>query len=298
MELGQCLLITHPNRLGDTVMSIPLTKAISKAAEVDTNVGSAFRFLLDVARVRAGVAEAWNPKGVRHLLSSARQLRSCGYGAVFLVRPNFRSALLARMAGIPIRVGDATEGRGLLLTHRARVPKGANQLERLKAFGARVGLTVSDDFGIPRVAPSDPPVIGLAPAASYEDKFIPTPVLRHVAEHILDLGFKLALVGGPLERPHAVPLADLPHLDWVGTFSLPELLAPLSSLRAFVGADGGLYHLSVACGVPSVGVYGPTRKANWWHNWGPHHAVLAPGGKMDRVTSKSVIEALERSLLL
>lgn len=296
MDLGRCLILTHPARLGDSVMALPLHRAISASVPLASNVGPDFRFLFEMAGVDATYSGQLYPKGARALLREARNLRSQGFGSVFLVRPNFRSALLAWLARIPNRVGDASEGRGLLLTHRAKVPAKANQLERLRAFGAAVGVQVPSEFGLPTAPLRHPPTVGIAPGASYADKLIPPGALREVADRLLVGGNQLALLGGPSDRQWLPPFEGLDAEDWVAKFSLPELVGPLSSLRAVVAADGGLYHLAVGCGVPSVGVYGPTAPRCWWHAWGPHTPVLAPDGQMNRVTADSIWEALERTL--
>lgn len=292
MDLGKSLVITHPARMGDSLMALPLQRAIASVTELETNVGEPYHFFFDLAGIRYRHAGPLYPKGLSALIREGKQLKARGYGSVFLVRPNFRSALLARLAGIPIRVGDATEGRGALLTHRATPEAKANQLERLQAFGAAVGLEVTHDFGLPRASRAEPPLVGIMPGASYSDKVIPAPVLREVAEGLIDQGYRLVFVGGPNDAQWEAPLADVPGERWIGTYSLPELIAPLTSLTAAVAADGGLYHLAVACGVPSVGVYGPTANRHWYHAWGPHVPVLAPGGLMGNVTSEMVRGAL------
>lgn len=296
MDLGRCLILTHPARLGDSVMALPLHRAIAARTTLASNVGPDFRFLFEMAGIDVAYSGKLYPKGARALFTEARGLRSQGFGSVFLVRPNFRSALLAFLARIPVRVGDATEGRGFLLTHQARVPPKANQLVRLNAFGAAVGVQVPTEFGLPTAPKRQPPTIGIAPGASYADKLIPPAALREVGGRLLAAGYQLVLLGGPSDRQWVPPFEGLDAEDWVAKFSLPDLVGPLSTLRAVVASDGGLYHLAVGCGVPSVGVYGPTAGRHWWHAWGHHTPVLAPGGQMERVTADSIWEAVERTL--
>lgn len=296
MALGKCLILTHPARLGDSVLSLPLHRAVASKGTVSSNIGDPFRFVFDKARVDVAYSGPLYPKGVRALLREARALRTAHFEKVFLVRPNFRSALLTYLARIPLRIGDATEGRGPLLTHRANVPAKANQLVRLESFGACIGLEVPTEFGLPLAPRRDPATVAVVPGTSYTDKMIPPEVLREVCDRLLKAGYRLVLLGGPGEERWADPMRDLPAEDWIGKFTLPDLIEPLSSLSALVAADGGLYHLAVACGVPSVGVYGPTANKYWWHEWGPHVPVLAPGGQMSNVTTDMVWTALEKTL--
>lgn len=296
MDLGKCLVLTHPARLGDSVLSLPLHRAIAQRFPLESNIGEPFRFLLELAGIDAAYSGPLYPKGARALFQEARRLRERQFRTVFLVRPNFRSALLAYLARIPIRVGDTTEGRAALLNHRVDVPARSNQIERLRAFGAAVALDVPPIFGLPTSPKLDPPTVGIVPAASYSDKIIPPEALRFVCHRLLDLGYRLALLGGPGQEPWSEPFQDIPAEDWVGRYSLPDLIAPLSSLRALVAADGGLYHLAVGCGVPSVGVYGPTKDKYWWHAWGDHVPVLAEGGEMSSVTGPQVWDAVSQTL--
>lgn len=277
-------------------MALPLHRAASRHSDLESNVGEAFRFLLEMGGVISRQSGPLYPKGARALLAEARLLRARSFETVFLVRPNFRSALLAYLARIPVRVGDRTEGRGPLLNWPVDVPAKANQIDRLRLFGEKVGLSVPSDFGLPADPKSSIPTIGIAPGASYSDKVIPAKVLREVTERLLADRNRIVLLGGPGEEPYAEPLRDLPAEDWIGKFTLPELVRPLGSLTAVLAADGGLYHLSVACGVPSVGVYGPTANRFWWHDWGPHVPVLAPEGKMDLLDAESIWDAMKKVL--
>lgn len=296
VRLRKTLILTHPARMGDTVMALPLHRAAMRHGDLESNVGDAFRFLLEMGGVQARQAGPLYPKGARALIAEAKLLRERSFETVFIVRPNFRSALLAYLARIPVRVGDRTEGRGPLLSRPVDVPAKSNQIDRLRLFGERVGLSVPTEFGLPADPKRSVPTVGIAPGASYSDKVIPPNVLREVAERLIAEGNHIVLLGGPGEEPYADPLRDLPVEDWIGKFTLPNLVRPLGSLTAVLAADGGLYHLSVACGVPSVGVYGPTANRYWWHHWGPHVPVLAPEGKMELVDSEAVWNAMKKVL--
>lgn len=295
-RLGRTLVLTHPARLGDGVLSLPLHRALSGIGEVASNVGDPYRFLFEQSGIQVSQAGPLYPKGAIGLVQVAKQLRNQAFQTVFLVRPNFRAALLARMAGIPVRVGDPTEGRGLLLTHRVSVRPTANQLERLEAFGEIVGLNVLREFGLPVQPKAAPPLIGIVPAGSYEDKNIPMSALVPIAQRLKHEGYRIALLGTAHERAWATDLLSFADEDWMGAYSLAELTGPLSSLSALLAPDGGLYHLAVGVGVPSVGVYGPTAHRFWWHSWGPHEAVLAEDGNMKRITAEQLWPTLERVL--
>lgn len=64
-----------------------------------------------------------------------------------------------------------------------------------------------------------------------------------------------------------------PVLELCDQLNLPELIALLQHSRAYVGNDSGPMHLAAACGIPTVGLFGPTND-NLWHPLSPHARVL------------------------
>ncbi|MES4792885.1 MAG: hypothetical protein C4321_07785, partial [Chloroflexota bacterium] len=68
--------------------------------------------------------DAFQPMGARRNIFSLRDdiraLRMWKPEAALLVNRSFRSAISARVAGVPIRIGHGRDGRSFLLTHRVR----------------------------------------------------------------------------------------------------------------------------------------------------------------------------------
>src|SRR6266496_1988846 len=56
-------------------------------------------------------------------LEIVRRLRAERFDCAILLQNAFEAALIARLAGIPRRIGYARDGRGPLLTDRVPVPK-------------------------------------------------------------------------------------------------------------------------------------------------------------------------------
>ena len=82
--------------------------------------------------------------GLGGLLTLARELREKRFDAAILLQNAIEAAIIARLAGIPVRAGYSTDARGLLLTHpvtRTQEIKKVHQslyyLEMLKALGFR-----------------------------------------------------------------------------------------------------------------------------------------------------------------
>lgn len=185
-----------------------------------------------------------------------------------------------------------------MLCNVVRLPKTRSELDRLEGFGAAAGLRVERCFGlVPEDYPRRPRVFGIVPGGSYGQKFIAVDVLRQVIAGLLERGYTIELHGGPGEEIFGQALLREGVEDHIGLYNLPEMVDRLASLAGLLSADGGLYHLSVACGTPTVGAYGPTAFRNWWHDWGPHQVVFAPKGDMRNLGFEPVWGAVSRILI-
>jgi heptosyltransferase-2 len=72
---------------------------------------------------------------------------------------------------------------------------------------------------------------------------------------------RVAIVGGPDERPLAVAIAEnlqVPVRVLCGETTLGELVGVLSRLRLLLTNDSGPMHLAAALGTPLVAVFGST----------------------------------------
>lgn len=128
------VLIVAPSWVGDVVMATPALR------RVRTTLRGATIALLHKPGI-AGVVEGFDapeaegglglvdelivshPGGVMGHKHTAAKLRHGRFDTALLLTNSFSTALTARMAGIPRRIGYDRDGRGLLLTHRLRAPR-------------------------------------------------------------------------------------------------------------------------------------------------------------------------------
>lgn len=116
------------------------------------------------------------------------------------------------------------------------------------------------------------PILALGPVANWRPK-------TWQAERFVELALKLTGPGGILpnariavfgtreERAQAQPLFDgLPPertLDLMGTLDLLEIQACFEQASLFIGNDSGLMHMAAASGVPTLGLFGPSREEHY-----------------------------------
>jgi ADP-heptose:LPS heptosyltransferase len=72
-------------------------------------------------------------------------------------------------------------------------------------------------------------------------------------------------------------------------------LALVAHADAFVGIDSCMMHAADLCGVPGVGIFGPTRTCEWGFRFGPHRHVCGDG-TMDTVAVDAVLDAIDQLL--
>jgi ADP-heptose:LPS heptosyltransferase len=107
--------------------------------------------------------------------------------------------------------------------------------------------------------------------ARHASKQLGVDVYRRIAEAMASY-WKVAVVYGPNDQDLALgcgqPLTAPPT-------TLSELCALLSAARAVVTCDTGPMHMSVALGVPTLGLFVSTDSARYGHTAPPHLAVHA-----------------------
>jgi heptosyltransferase-2 len=244
------------------------------------------------------------------LMQAAMKLRKERFGIVVLVNHSFRSAITARLAGIPKRVGHATEGRNWLLTHAVpydeNVFEAWSELDLLKPLGIdapRVNpvLQVTDAERQRGQELLNGAQVGIQPGARFASKMLTVEVLAEVASALIARGFKPALFGAGEEKDSAEKLkaaVDGEIMDLVGVTTIRESLGALANLKGMVGADTGLMHMATAVGCPTVTIFGPTPAQKWGHTYGSNKVILAPDGDMSKVQPQVILSNLDEALAL
>ena len=218
-----------------------------------------------------------------------RRLRHGRFDLAVLLPNSFRSALVARLAGIPRRLGYERHGRGILLTDVLHHPLDA-QGRRLPAPIVETYLKLARHLGCPgRVLPpgaghdrrpTRPPPIGPAPswASTDGDRIVCLntggafgPAKNWPTGHFADLARRLAepsgahvlVLCGPRERENARQIVAAAHHDRVVSLADQELGIGLTKAcvrrsALLITTDSGPRHFAAAFGTPVITLFGPT----------------------------------------
>ncbi len=170
------------------------------------------------------------------------------------------------------------------------------------------------------LVPQGSPVIAVAPGANWRGKIWPGERFAALCQRLTAddgpfPGARVMITGGPDEQDSAQPLFEAlggQALDAMGR-DLLVTSAALQRCALFVGNDSGLMHLASAAGIPTFGLFGPTRD-DLYGPWGEKGTVIrtpesveqlighsgydhrTTGSLMTSLTVDRVFEAIERRL--
>ncbi len=289
------ILIVLPNWVGDLVLATPALRAMRERF-ASTHIAflvkphladllSGGDWMDDTILWRSGKGQS-RPRRRKGFLGSAAELRERQFDWAVLLTNSFRSALLARLAAIPRRIGYDRDGRGLLLTDRL-LPEKSNgkfvpvpMIRYYNAIARYVGCrdcpnqielftspedeaAASEAIAAAGVGP-DRPIVVLNPAASFgpakcwlPDRFAEVAdqlVIEHNAAVFISCGPKETGVARMVANAMRQPVVVLDH----PVMKLGPSKALIRRASLLITNDTGPRHFANAFGTPVVTIFGPT----------------------------------------
>ena len=177
-----------------------------------------------------------------------------------------------------------------------------------KPWTPRLWVSEADIMRAKKLIPEGAPVLAIGPTANWRaktwraDRFADLALKVTGPSGILS-GGRIALFGRDDERPGVMQLIEaLPKdrcLDLIGKPDLLQIYACLKRCEIYVGNDSGLMHMAAAAGIPTLGLFGPSRE-ELYGPWGAHCSYVRtpqtfdsihPEG-FDHLTSDSLMDGL------
>lgn len=283
------ILLYKPCCIGDVVLTTPLLAALRRAypdAHITWAVGThSVQVIADHPLIDATLptGRAANPaRPITGLGQLVRQIRGGNYTlAVIPVRSLF-AGLAIKLAGIPVRAGLDSAGRGRFHTIRATIDPAEvrHEADIYLDVGRALGIDVNDcwanipvtDQAMQRilVPPERRPGLvvvhvggGKNPGMTMAEKRPPVALLANVAARAAaQMRGQIAVIGSREDRARADELHE--HLHGANPISLINILdfqqlAALGKIAALViGPDTGVVHLMAAAGAKTVMIFGPS----------------------------------------
>lgn len=221
-------------------------------------------------------------KGISGRFRLARELRKESFDMAIILPNSFDSALVPWLAGIPVRLGKSSDGRGLMLTdryipekHAAVIHEVDYYLKLVRSFGIsgqvdspRLFVTPAEESDAVRflrengIAENDF-VIGINPGAAYGSakRWYPEKFAGVAQQLSKKWSAKVVVFGGPGEAGIAADIEQClagECLNLAGKTTLRQLMALIGRCNFFVSNDSGPMHMAAALGVPLAAIFGST----------------------------------------
>lgn len=194
------------------------------------------------------------------------------------------TALITRMAGIPVIAAVSEDYPGSLLDVRHRVDDDAHEVTRALSTVATLGFELPEgDDGRLRLRPLpagpdlERPYTVVHPGASVPARAWAPEANAALVDALVATGRRVVVTGGPDEAALASTVAG-PHrpgvVNLAGRTDLAGLAAVLAGADAVVVGNTGPAHLAAAVGTPVVSLFAPTVPLARWAPWGVPMVVL------------------------
>lgn len=334
--IPQRILVIQLRRIGDVLLSTPAIRALAAhypKARIDFMTESPAdevlwgHPLIDRLLVapQQGSGESW--------LKFVRRIREQKYDWTIDFFSNPRSAQFAFLSGAKVRVGLDRRGRRWAFNHRIV----EDEIER-DMYAADLRLNILQQLGIPpvtreleihadhadpqetmrvteflRAIPKDQPMIAVASGSANPAKRYPADLTARVIESLRKMHRTVVLTSGPGEASLGEEIQNclgepVSHLK---NARVPTLAALYRHSKLYVGPDSSPKHIAVACGLPTVTIFGPGNPSNWNDMRNPNNIVLvapcdvrpncvetecAKKGDIGKIRPGVVVEAAERML--
>ncbi len=310
------ILLIRPDHMGDVLLTTPAIHALRAArpkAEIHALVGVWSAEVIasypevDLTLTVPFTAFSRDPKQnwrspYELALSTARLLRIVGYSSAVIFRPDhWWGALLAKLAGIPERIGydlpDVSPFLTNALPHSAQhvVLQNMRLVERWTGSIAPEDIIydfpIDDDdrgyidgyleeWGIRR----NQPVIAIHAGSGASIKNWQDQKWADVADTLSEqLEAPVVLTGGDHELATARNIAGLMKkraIVMAGDTRIGQLAVLFGRAKVVLGVDSGPLHLAAAVGTPTVTLYGPADPAEFgtWGSPQKHYILTTPIG--------------------
>jgi heptosyltransferase-2 len=337
------ILVMRYRFIGDTVLTVPFLRNLRLAcpsARIDLMIepfsGQVIEGCPYVDRVipfefktihrYSSVSQRGKLAGYIHYWKLIRQNQ---YDAVFVLKRSLSSALLAAAAGVPRRIGFATEGRGVFLTDRVAYRHDQHEVDNfldcLRSINIPVHSSALELWPSPESnqkaltffrnagwGERDLKIV-IHAAASLPAKQWPLDRFASVMKTLRER-YKARFIYTGAERDAGLyreieKQGPFDGLNLCGMMNLRENISVYGAADLFFGVDSGPMHMAAATGIPIVALFGPTDERKWGP-WGEGHTVItkrlscypckphkcADNQCMKRITVEESIQALQQKI--
>ena len=278
------ILIIQTAFLGDVILVTPLLRAIRQelpGCQVTMIVTPETK---NIVEENPFVKNLWifdkhnRDKGIKRFKYWVNKIKEEKFEIGLLPHRSHRSALLMKMAKIPIRIGFERSDAKWTYSHSVKYVFKDHEINRnlslLKQFGVtNLGLikpeifpseqdvTVVNDLLVDQNIPSNSKMVALAPGSIWLTKRWPVTHFSDLTNLFLESGFNVCLIDGKkdLHLGDFIQVkAKKPVINFMEKLTLRQSAELLKRCSVLVCNDSAPTHLGSAANVPTVTIFGST----------------------------------------
>ena len=285
------VVVRGTNWVGDSLMTVPALRALRQV------LPDAHITLVTRPGAKGIFSEAdfiddlliYDRKGVFSVVPQIREWRKRDFHLALLFQNAFEAAFIPFFAGVPIRLGYATESRQAMLTHPLPPPDWRSSrhevfyylylvtaLEQLLYESSSIceqppdaTIQISDQRRSEAVellrahgVGEEESVVAICPGSiNSRAKRWPAEAYAALADRLIDARKRVVLIGSADEIDVSNEVVSgMRHRPTVltGQTSLDQITAVLATVDLIVTNDTGPAHIGAALGTPTVVIFGPT----------------------------------------
>lgn len=285
------VVVRGTNWVGDSVMTLPALRALRRVlpeAKITLVVRPGAKAIFaDVNFVDEILI--YDRRNAFSVIGQVKEWRRRQFDLAVLFQNAFEAALIPFLAGVPLRLGYATEARQALLTHPLALPDWRSS--RHEVFYYLYVITALEQllFGTSEICEAVPdaslqisdarkaeaenllrtygvhkgePVVALCPGSiNSRAKRWPAEDYAALADRLMDSQRQVLLIGSADEADVTREVTHRMHrppIVLTGKTSLDQITAVLSLVDLVVTNDTGPAHIAAALGRPTLVIFGPT----------------------------------------
>lgn len=286
--------------IGDSVLTTPLIRKTAKlfpdakiVVITRPQTEDIFRPMPEVSEIILNEKTGWNK--IFGVWKTAKAIRQSGVDILLVPHRSFRSALIACLSRVPVRIGFTSSEGWFLYTktvpfswmiHDAERNLSLLQgivKEKFTAEKLNMRYTPTAEENVARLMKDfnleGKTLVGIHAGSAWPTKCWPMEYFVQLISRLqTELGVQAVLVGGgkkdadlgekicQLSQGHAANLC--------GKTSLADLMALMQHFKLFITNDSGPMHIATAFDVPTLAIFGPTTRELGFFPYGEGHRVV------------------------
>ncbi len=285
------VVVRGANWVGDSVMTVPALRALRRVlpnAHISLVIRPGTQGIFSEADFVDDVL-LYKRTGALSVIPQVREWRKRKFDLALLFQNAFEAALIPFLAGVPIRLGYATESRQALLTNPLPVPDWRSSRHEVFYYLYLVTALEQLLFGSSTICEGEPdasieisaqrkaeagdllrtfginggdPVVAICPGSiNSRAKRWQAESYAALADRLIESQRRVLLIGSKDEVDVSTDVVNRMRYQPVvltGKTSLDQITAVLSTVDLIVTNDTGPAHLGAALGRPTIVIFGPT----------------------------------------